>query len=798
MLGFLRGNILAGRIPLWNPYMFCGAPFAGNPQVWALYPSSLLLLFFRPGTALSGMVAVHVWLAGWGMYVFLRRGAGLRTPASVFGAIVFMFGGQLVSKEQFPNMVQAAAYCPWVLFGVGRLVQRPKVRTGTGLGVILGLQLLAGHAQMVLLTLYLGLFQGVFCLIRGHFRLRNVAYLRDLARSLVVVAVTAAGLSAGELLPILECLRNATHGDLTFKDVNRFFLPANQLLNFVVPALHGHPIDGNFRARGNFWETCCYIGWLPAFCAAFAVAIRLARFVRVRIPQLPLRLRGGPGRGRSPSTHPSTDSKPAPDDGDASELSPCAERSALRVVERGALPERSGGGTSRDDHLGAVRLWVAVFAAGVGLAMGGRTGLYRAAYAVLPGFRSFHDPARCLLWAAVAVSVLSAIGLQNVLRKVAGEAGRKSTIRRRLLAAAALILAFADLCHFGRSVYPVKAVADIDAVMAAGTAAHAAADPAISAGTARVLAPDTARDWVRFTAYRSYRQGILDFNARWKETMTPNLPMTYGVRQAFGYDPVGLRDPLAVLTDVDGDFDSSAPPVRRGCATMAAGVYSVRYVVTDRVCPPEGDAGDAVIPGLVPVMREATIPLLRGQNRDGWISLSRNMSWQPRARLVSDAIACPTVAAGLLAVRAAIVGSAPLNLRRVVVLAGPGSAHAAAVLRSVPRSIARRAARGKVRIVDDGPDRVAVDVTTSSPGVLLLADTLAPGWSATLDGRRAHIIVADGFVRAVLLPRGGANRVIFTYRPESFALGLYISLLTLAVLAGVAARLRFAGRLRPV
>ena len=37
--------------------------------------------------------------------------------AALLGALTFMFGGWLVSKEQFPNMVQAAAYLPWVLWG---------------------------------------------------------------------------------------------------------------------------------------------------------------------------------------------------------------------------------------------------------------------------------------------------------------------------------------------------------------------------------------------------------------------------------------------------------------------------------------------------------------------------------------------------------------------------------------------------------------------------------------------------------------------------------------------------------
>src|SRR5436853_7242416 len=42
---YLAQSLLSGRIPLWDPLLFLGAPFLANPQTAVLYPPSWLFLF---------------------------------------------------------------------------------------------------------------------------------------------------------------------------------------------------------------------------------------------------------------------------------------------------------------------------------------------------------------------------------------------------------------------------------------------------------------------------------------------------------------------------------------------------------------------------------------------------------------------------------------------------------------------------------------------------------------------------------------------------------------------------------
>ncbi len=78
---------------------------------------------------------------------------------------------------------------------------------------------------------------------------------------------------------------------------------------------------------------------------------------------------------------------------------------------------------------------------------------------------------------------------------------------------------------------------------------------------------------------------------------------------------------------------------------------------------------------------------------------------------------------------------------------------------------------GTATIRHDEPERVEIEVDIASTAYLILADTFDPGWSASIDDTPTQIAPANIAFRAVLVP-AGKHRVIFTYRPARFALGL--------------------------
>ena len=120
---------------------------------------------------------------------------------------------------------------------------------------------------------------------------------------------------------------------------------------------------------------------------------------------------------------------------------------------------------------------------------------------------------------------------------------------------------------------------------------------------ARFLAPDSARVWQRFSSHRAYRQDEPEYQRLWADTLTPNLPMPYGLPDAYGYEPVTRKDTQEVLGAVNAAFRPNAPAEERAQAAAWAGMLGVRAVVTDRVRPPE-----ASLPGLAPLGSDDSLP----------------------------------------------------------------------------------------------------------------------------------------------------------------------------------------------
>ena len=120
-----------------------------------------------------GSVPAHCFIGGVGMYLYLRR---LETGAwgALLGALTFALTGFLVVSLQWPQVVSAAVWLPWLLLCLEWLFIHAEAQAGqraneraapwlgmpfwTLLGALAGpwLTLLAGHIEIAFYVLFTG------------------------------------------------------------------------------------------------------------------------------------------------------------------------------------------------------------------------------------------------------------------------------------------------------------------------------------------------------------------------------------------------------------------------------------------------------------------------------------------------------------------------------------------------------------------------------------------------------------------------------------------------------------------
>ena len=89
--------------------------------------------------------------------------------------------------------------------------------------------------------------------------------------------------------------------------------------------------------------------------------------------------------------------------------------------------------------------------------------------------------------------------------------------------------------------------------------------------------------------------------------------------------------------------------------------------------------------------------------------------------------------------------------------------------------------RSAAKLVHYSPCRL--EARANGPGEFVISDAYLPGWETRVDGRPVRTRSREGIMRAVRLGPG-PSRVVMTYRPVGFRVGLWVSLISLATVIG--------------
>ncbi|MEW6569136.1 MAG: hypothetical protein AB1449_13425, partial [Chloroflexota bacterium] len=111
------------QVPLWNPLILSGAPFAADPLSGMWYPPNWLAMVLPATLAFNLLFWIHLAWGGYGLYRLLRA-EGVGAAGALLGGLLFSGTPKWVGHIGLGHLglVSAVGWTPWCLLAVRGMV----------------------------------------------------------------------------------------------------------------------------------------------------------------------------------------------------------------------------------------------------------------------------------------------------------------------------------------------------------------------------------------------------------------------------------------------------------------------------------------------------------------------------------------------------------------------------------------------------------------------------------------------------------------------------------------------------
>jgi hypothetical protein len=714
------------ELPLWNRHFAMGFPVLADFESGTFYPPHLLFLSFSVFSAIRFLYVFHYLVSAAGAYVLLRHWRYAHHQA-VVAALLFSFGGTMVSLINLLNHFQSAVWFPWVLFSWSRFLQRKTARDFVVLIVVLTTQFLAGSPEIygfTILVLVVSTFIGVPYNTSMPFR--AMLWL-SLAHVVII------GLAAVQIFPTIELfLESRRQEPIPMQEALSWSLNPWRLINLF---LLDKRVD-------------------------FSVGDGTQLFLDRDVPLFVTRYLGAV---------------------------------CLLGISFWAIV------SSLKEKL----VWVSLTVCFLLLAFGSFTPFYPFLYEHFAAFRAFRYPEKfffvvnaiLILGGLRGLSQFEANGFEKSTKALIG-----ATFCFVLLLVSYLILRVepALLTHFivRQKGFPLPAT--MTYTYAASVFVALERQLALCGGLLTIFWAASTR-YLQPGLYRFLLVGVVFTDLSWAHEGFQYLLNPDRVLSAANVLSLPEKDPNRIFYYPSGkNLHAGAFVIRRPPSTAFDRIYTT---VASNLLPNAGVLlGFDYMQDINALAKNSYVTFLKYANQLdsekqfrllGSLNVKYVISFQPieslGVALVREFPEYPSwlykidrVLPRTYIVSRTVTEANPSRILRE--LANGTSDPEREVFLDAPHAATTgNFGRGEARILNYGNQQVSILADTSTPGVLVLADSFYPGWRAYVDGKEEHILRANYFFRAVDL-QAGRHLVEFKYEPYWFRVGAFVSLLSTALL----------------
>lgn len=812
---FLQEEIRAGRFPLWNPLSYCGMPQIAITSPSLLYVPNWLFVLLPFSPALALIMIMHQVLSGVGGFLLLKR-LSVRDVSAIAGGATLAFNGYMFTAATNFTLVESAAWCPVALWA---LLSCKQARPGrffaamVKLTLSVAMLLLAGRPEIwVPMYIFLAsvlVYEFVKSRRSQSEEDKNAAWLAWAVRGMFI----GAALALPALLPAAEWL-GLSRRSLGLLPAEVFLYSATwtQLVTMVIGLPWGDPRHFSFLLQNLFsganqppYLACSYLGPVCVTVALWAIADRKFRYrtLLVSLAILVLIFALGNNTPLMPLLAP---------------LLPFVSifrfpvKLLFFVAFLCSLMVAFGVESLLDRRMNiraAFILWSGLLVLGIWCFLKA-PGLTPGAIAGLAGINTsgmfiaqiqglandFISQLGITLSLASSIGILAcaaaaAIGHDDIAEQTNNRRKKVANVMTAAIPISLLLHAWAyerlytSRDFFSQSSWVAKTIASFEEMQPSRTAPRILC-LALGGLSVPQRYLDEAKTRNELTAQVS-QYG--------RQLLKPNTNIDFGIRSSFGFESAMKGDYYNLFADAYGrssqfwlkqeesnDFTDDTA-LYRFCQLSA-----VKYVVTQSWAQAVSNSNAVLLPRLDP-----TLFYLSCDSKGMNIRIYTLKTQLPRVYLSTNWKVLPSHKAAMDEILQSAKSKAdPANC---TVLESVDTAPNVEPQTDQDNSFqhsnhAESAMPARdLAFLEESPTYLKVALTTNKAVLLVESDQHYPGWSAKLDKKDAVLLVANGCMRAVVVPPG-EHTVEIEYHPRSFYLGL-----TLAALAlGLAIYLRILDR----
>lgn len=280
---YLLKRNLGGGLSFWNPHIYSGTPFLGNPLSSLFYPLNIINYFLPYFLSYKIIVLFSLFFSCLFMFLYLRF-IKRSVFASLFGAISYGFSGMFVTWLFIPSFIGAVLWFPLVIFLIEIILTKQKYYFGVLLSAIFAVQILSGGTQIFFYCFFISVMYFVLRIFYVNVRRKQAFVIRQ-SKFLLIFVILGVLLSSFSLLPALEfgSLSIRSQG-VTYEEASIHSIPIQGFINLIMPNFYGNPNRETYWAfwkKASFSELTIYLGLGALIFAALALFYFRDKYVKI-------------------------------------------------------------------------------------------------------------------------------------------------------------------------------------------------------------------------------------------------------------------------------------------------------------------------------------------------------------------------------------------------------------------------------------------------------------------------------------------------------------------------------------